>query len=110
VWTNILHNAVDAIRARNSGEGEITVRTALVDRDVIRVQICDNGIGISSDVRERVFLPFFTTKPVGEGIGMGLDLAWRVIVGKHRGSLGVTSVPGDTRFTACLPIRGAEQG
>jgi signal transduction histidine kinase len=107
-WTNIVTNAVDAIRATDSGCGDITVRTNLADTAVIRVEICDTGVGIPADIRDRVFLPFFTTKPVGMGVGMGLDLAWRTIVGRHHGSLGVASVPRDTRFTACLPARGAE--
>ena len=107
-WTNILDNAVDAIHATATGEGAITVRTTLADEGVIGIQICDNGIGMPAGVRDRVFLPFFTTKPVGEGIGMGLDLAWRVIVGMHRGTLNAASDPGETRLSACLPIRGAE--
>jgi signal transduction histidine kinase len=107
-WTNILDNAVDAIQATATGEGVITVRTTLADEGVIGIQICDNGIGIPTGIRDRIFLPFFTTKPVGGGIGMGLDLAWRVIVGMHRGTLRVASDPGDTRLSACLPIHGAE--
>jgi nitrogen-specific signal transduction histidine kinase len=55
-----------------------------------------------------VFLPFFTTKPVGDCVGMGLDLAWRTIVGRHGGTLSAYSAPGETRLTACLPMRGAE--
>jgi signal transduction histidine kinase len=106
-WTNIIDNAIAAIRETETGRGEITVHTALADAGVIRVQICDTGIGIPTDIRDRIFLPFFTTKPVGMGIGMGLDLAWRTIVGRHHGSLGVVSVPGDTRITACLPVHGA---
>jgi signal transduction histidine kinase len=106
-WTNIIDNAIAAIRATETGRGEITVHTALADAGVIRVQICDTGIGIPADIRDRIFLPFFTTKPVGMGVGMGLDLAWRTIVGRHHGSLGVASVPGDTRITACLPVHGA---
>jgi signal transduction histidine kinase len=108
-WTNILDNAIDAIRAADPAQGEITVRTALVDESVIRVQFCDNGIGIAPEILDRVFLPFFTTKPVGDGVGMGLDLAWRTIVGRHGGTLSAYSAPGETRLTACLPIRGAEQ-
>lgn len=107
-WTNIIDNATDAIRAMNGHSGKIAVRTSLLDAGVIRVEISDNGIGIDPLIRDRIFLPFFTTKPVGQGIGMGLDLAWRTIVGLHHGSLSVTSKPGDTRFTACLPIRGCQ--
>ncbi|BBY46667.1 hypothetical protein MARA_00970 (plasmid) [Mycolicibacterium arabiense] len=103
-WTNLVDNAIDAIRATPTGTGVITVRTALVDPAIVRVEIEDTGVGIDAAIRERVFLPFFTTKPVGEGVGMGLDLAWRTIVGLHGGTLGVQSRPGDTRFTACLPL------
>jgi signal transduction histidine kinase len=102
-WTNIVDNAIYAIGASGGDGGQITVRTRLVDGAIVQVELCDNGIGIAPDVRERIFLPFFTTKPVGEGVGMGLDLAWRVIVGKHGGMLSASSTPGDTTFTACLP-------
>ena len=102
-WTNIVDNAIYAIGAACDDGGEITIRTGWVDDRIIQVELCDNGIGIPPDVRDRVFLPFFTTKPVGDGAGMGLDLAWRVIVGKHGGMLSASSTPGDTRITACLP-------
>ncbi|MGC2798347.1 MAG: ATP-binding protein, partial [Mycobacterium sp.] len=51
-----------------------------------------------------IFEPFFTTKPVGEGTGLGLDLAWNIVVKKHRGDLRVESVPGNTRFIVLLPL------
>ena len=50
---------------------------------------------------ERIFTPFFTTKPFGEGTGLGLDLAWRIVVEKHHGDLRVESEPGNTRFIVC---------
>ncbi|RDH79569.1 histidine kinase [Mycolicibacterium moriokaense] len=103
-WTNMVRNAIDAVRATAAGNGTISLRTALIDGNVIRVDICDTGLGVNSAIRDRIFLPFFTTKPVGQGVGMGLDLAWRTIVGLHHGTLTVTSRPGDTRFTACLPV------
>lgn len=105
-WTNIIANAVDALHALDADNGTITVRTDQPEPGVIRVDICDNGIGIDPAIHDRIFLPFFTTKPVGHGVGMGLDLAWRTVVGVHHGSLSVTSQPGATRFTACLPIQG----
>jgi signal transduction histidine kinase len=71
---------------------------------MIRVEICDDGPGIPEDIIGRIFTPFFTTKPFGEGTGLGLDLAWRIVVEKHRGNLSVQSVPGDTRFIVCLPL------
>jgi len=72
---------------------------------MLRVEICDTGPGVPEDVRERIFEPFFTTKPVGEGTGLGLDLAWNIVVKKHRGDLRVESVPGDTRFIVLLPLQ-----
>jgi signal transduction histidine kinase len=105
-WTNIIDNAANAIRASDAGVGTIALRTSQLDSAVIRVEISDTGVGIDPSIRDRIFLPFFTTKSVGEGIGMGLDLAWRTIVGMHRGSLSVRSRPGATTFTACLPSHG----
>lgn len=102
-WTNILNNAVDAIRATGT-PGVISIRTHMADRGVLSIETSDTGIGIDPAIKDRIFLPFFTTKPVGEGVGMGLDMAWRTIVGLHRGSLSVACTPGETRFTACLPL------
>ena len=53
---------------------------------MIRVEICDDGPGIPEDIIDRIFTPFFTTKPFGEGTGLGLDLAWRIVVEKHGGN------------------------
>jgi signal transduction histidine kinase len=104
-WTNIIHNAVDALRSAHTEGSLITIRTAVIDGINLQVEIGDNGPGIPSDVRDRVFQPFFTTKPIGKGIGMGLDLAWRVIVGRHGGTLNVESVPGASRFIARIPLQ-----
>ena len=71
---------------------------------MIRVEICDDGPGIPEDIVDRIFTPFFTTKPVGEGTGLGLDLAWRIVVEKHAGNMAVQSKPGDTRFIVYLPL------
>lgn len=103
VWTNILQNALEAV----GGSGTITLRTARVNDGSIRVELCDDGPGIPDHVIDHVFTPFFTTKPVGEGSGLGLDLAWR-IVDRHGGHLTVESRPGDTRFTVVLPLEVSE--
>jgi signal transduction histidine kinase len=58
-------------------------------------------------VRQHIFEPFFTTKPFGEGTGLGLDLAFNIVVKNHRGDLRVESVPGDTRFIVLLPLETA---
>jgi signal transduction histidine kinase len=99
VWTNLLDNAIDAV----DGHGRITVRTATENGRVL-VEIADDGPGIPEDVRERIFEPFYTTKDVGEGTGLGLDISHRVVVEDHKGDIRVLSEPGDTRFQVRLPI------
>ena len=100
VWTNLIDNAAQAM----NGEGTLTIRTARDDGNVL-VEIGDTGPGIPKEIQERIFEPFFSTKPVGEGTGLGLDIAWRIVVKKHHGDLRVESVPGDTRFQVRLPIQ-----
>ncbi len=100
VWTNLIDNAAAAM----GGEGTLTIRTARDDGHVL-VEIGDTGPGIPTDIQQRIFEPFFSTKPVGEGTGLGLDIAWRIVVNKHHGDLRVESVPGDTRFQVRLPIQ-----
>ncbi len=98
VWTNIIDNAVDAI----DGEGKITIRTRKKD-DWIIVEIEDSGPGIPEDVQQNLFSPFFTTKPVGKGTGLGLNISFNIIQ-KHNGQIKVTSKPGKTQFSVHLPI------
>ena len=98
LWTNLIDNAIDAM----NGKGELRVRTYREDNSVA-VEIVDNGPGISAEVLPHIFEPFFTTKGVGEGTGLGLDTAQR-IVRKHRGSIQVRSKPGDTCFQVLLPL------
>jgi signal transduction histidine kinase len=101
VWTNVIDNAIAAM---GQAGGKLTIRTAREGDTMLRVEICDTGPGVPADVRERIFEPFFTTKPFGEGTGLGLDLAWNIVVKNHRGDLRVESVPGDTRFIVLLPL------
>ena len=101
VWTNIIDNALAAMRDKG---GTLTIRTGREGDKLARIEICDTGPGIPEEAREHIFEPFFTTKPVGEGTGLGLDLAFNIIVKKHRGDLRVESVPGDTRFIVLLPL------
>jgi signal transduction histidine kinase len=103
VWTNMIDNAAQAM----AGSGTLTIRTAREEGCVL-VEIGDTGPGIPPDVQQRIFEPFFTTKPVGEGTGLGLDIAWRIVVNKHHGDIRVESVPGDTRFQVLLPIASAQ--
>lgn len=98
VWTNIIDNAIDAMK----GQGELRVRVYR-EQDCVVVEIGDNGSGIPPEVEAHMFEPFYTTKAVGEGTGLGLDTAQR-IVRKHRGNIQVESEPGDTRFQVWLPV------
>jgi len=98
VWTNLIDNAVDAMQ----GAGELRIRTAR-ELDRLLVEIGDNGPGIPPEIRDRIFEPFFTTKGVGQGTGLGLETASR-IVREHGGDITVESAPGDTRFQIRLPL------
>jgi signal transduction histidine kinase len=99
VWTNLIDNAIDAV----DGKGRITVRTASENGRVL-VEVADDGPGIPEDMRKRIFEPFYTTKDVGEGTGLGLDISYRVVVEDHKGDIRVLSEPGDTRFQVRLPV------
>lgn len=101
VWTNIIDNAIAAMGEKG---GTLRIRTCREGEKMARVEICDTGPGVPDDVRQRIFEPFFTTKPFGEGTGLGLDLAFNIVVKKHRGDLRVESTPGDTRFIVLLPL------
>ena len=99
VWSNIMHNAIQAM----DGHGTLTIRTAR-QGNMVRVEIGDDGPGIAEENLSRICTPFFTTKPFGQGTGLGLDLARRIIVEKHKGDIRVESQPGDTRFIILLPL------
>ncbi|WP_082516295.1 ATP-binding protein [Cellulomonas sp. Leaf395] len=103
VWTNLIDNAAQAM----DGYGTLTLTTRRVD-DWLEVEVADTGAGIPESVVGRIFEPFFTTKPVGSGTGLGLDISWRIVVGKHHGDLTVSSEPGDTRFLVRLPYSPTE--
>lgn len=71
------------------------------------VEIEDNGPGIPPEVVPRVFEPFFTSKPQGQGTGLGLDTAWRIVSEEHNGTITAISRPGKTVFRVSLPIAPA---
>jgi signal transduction histidine kinase len=100
VWTNLIDNAIDAM----DGSGEITLRTSARGTSSIVVEICDNGPGIQPEIQDRVFQPFFTTKPQGVGTGLGLHIVYNIIVDKHHGRVDVESQPGMTCFKVSLPV------
>ncbi|MBI2935444.1 MAG: histidine kinase [Chloroflexi bacterium] len=100
VWTNIMDNALDAMQTH----GELVLRTYAKDGYVV-VEIRDTGPGIPPEIQPRIFEPFFTTKPPGQGTGLGLHIAYNIIVHKHHGDIRVTSTPGSTCFHVTLPTR-----
>jgi signal transduction histidine kinase len=100
VWTNLVDNAVDAM----DGVGTLTVSTRR-DGDAVVVEIRDTGAGMSPDVQQRAFEAFYTTKDVGRGTGLGLDIARRIVVERHGGSVEIESQPGDTRLRVRLPVK-----
>jgi signal transduction histidine kinase len=102
VWTNLVDNAVDAMDGMD-GTGRLTVRTAR-EGDQVLVEIGDNGPGVPEAAAAHILEPFYTTKPVGKGTGLGLDICWRIVVQRHHGDLRFTSAPGDTRFQVLLPL------
>jgi signal transduction histidine kinase len=97
VWANLIGNAIDAVA--DGGSVEVSARHE--DGSVV-VQVVDNGPGIPADLRERIFEPFFTTKPAGDGVGLGLAIARR-LVDQHEGELEIDSSPGHTEFRVILP-------
>jgi signal transduction histidine kinase len=98
VWLNLIDNAVDAVST--GGRVEVTARRR---GDRVVVSVIDNGPGVPPELKARIFDPFFTTKPVGEGTGLGLDIARR-LVARHDGTIDVESRPGRTEFRVSVPL------
>ncbi|HKG25120.1 MAG TPA: ATP-binding protein [Thermomicrobiales bacterium] len=103
VWTNIIDNAIDAM----GGTGTIAISTRR-DGDRAVVEIADDGCGIPPEQLSRIFEPFFTTKPQGQGTGLGLDIAWRIVTEEHGGSIEAESTPGKTVFRVSLPLASVD--
>ncbi len=101
VWTNLIENALDAMKDR----GHLQVSTCRRG-DEVHVEITDDGPGIPEELQERIWEPFFTTKPLGQGTGLGLDIALRIIERRHGGRICLLrSKPGETRFRVELPLK-----
>jgi signal transduction histidine kinase len=101
VWTNLIDNAVDAME----GEGTLRVSTRS-EGDTVVVEIADTGPGMPESVAARAFEAFYTTKDVGKGTGLGLDIARRIVVDRHRGTIDIDSTPTGTVLRVRLPISG----
>lgn len=106
VFMNLLDNAIDSISAKSSGtQGEIKIKTKLLNRNKISIQILDNGVGVSEELQSQLFDPFFTTKPVGQGTGLGLFISHKIIVNQHDGNLYCNSNFGQgAEFIVEIPI------
>jgi len=101
VIMNLVSNAIDAC----PNNASVTVRTAPIDDEGVRIDVIDTGTGIPPEIRQRIFDPFFTTKPQGEGTGLGLSISYG-IVKDHNGTIELDSTPGKgTTFTVKLPKR-----
>ena len=98
VWGNLIDNALDA--ADNGGRVQVLANRE--DQSVV-VRILDDGAGIPHEIRDRIFDPFFTTKPMGQGTGLGLDIARR-LVRHNEGAIAFESQPGRTEFRVTLPM------
>jgi signal transduction histidine kinase len=105
VWTNLIDNAVDAME----GSGMLRVATR-VEAGKVVIEIGDTGPGMPSQVVARAFEAFYTTKEVGKGTGLGLDIARRIVVERHGGKISIDSGPAGTTLRVELPVRQSESG
>jgi signal transduction histidine kinase len=103
VWTNLIDNAVDAM----DGVGTLQIATR-ADGDHVVVEFGDTGQGMPTQVAARAFEAFYTTKDVGKGTGLGLDIARRIIVERHGGTISIDSRPGRTVLRVRVPARASE--
>jgi predicted ATPase/signal transduction histidine kinase len=115
VFMNLLANAIDALEESNTGHSfndivvnpnRITITTKINDgKNQAVISIQDNGMGMSEEVKARIFDHLFTTKPVGKGTGLGLAIAYQIVVEKHGGTIEVNSIPGQgASFVISIPI------
>jgi signal transduction histidine kinase len=100
VWTNLIDNALDAM----GGAGTLRLTTRAEGNDVV-IEVGDTGPEMPPQVAARAFEPFYTTKDVGQGTGLGLDIARRIIVERHHGTITIDSRPGETVLRVRIPAR-----
>ena len=119
VFMNLLSNAIYALNHydRESSPEQIkneprtiTIATSMLNREWVRISFKDNGPGMTSDVKNRLFNPFFTTKPLGEGTGLGLSISYQIVVEKHGGDLKCFSQPDrGAEFVIEIPIKQSDR-
>ena len=100
VWTNLIDNAIDAM----DGAGTLRLATR-AEGDNVVIEVGDTGPGMPPEVAARAFEAFYTTKDVGKGTGLGLDIAQRIVVERHGGTLTIDSRPGETVLRVRIPSR-----
>jgi len=116
VFLNLFGNGfyATAKRQRDGGGPGFRPTLTVATRDLgeaVEIRVRDNGIGIPPGIRDKLFQPFFTTKPTGEGTGLGLSIAWDIVTQQHGGSIEVDSREGEfTEFTIRLPHNGDRLG
>ena len=86
-----------------AGKGRLKITTTR-DGNYVCVEVADSGTGIPLEIQSRIFESFFTTKPVGQGTGLGLDIVRRIVENRHHGTISLESKPGSTRFLIRLPL------
>ncbi|MEP7019152.1 MAG: ATP-binding protein [Pseudonocardiales bacterium] len=99
VWTNLIDNAIDAM----DGAGTLRIAAGLDDVGHVVVEIADTGPGMPREVQAHAFEPFYTTKDVGKGTGLGLDISRRIVVEHHSGEIEIESEPGSTVLRVRIP-------
>ncbi len=111
VFMNILSNAIDALEESiacgqwSKDKPKIIISTEQLSSDTVKIRIADNGCGIPEEVKQKIFNPFFTTKPVGSGTGLGLSISYQIVVDKHKGELFCNSnLDEGTEFIIYLPM------
>jgi signal transduction histidine kinase len=113
VFLNLFGNGFYAAakKSRAAGDGPVLKVTTRDLGNEIEVRVRDNGTGIPAESRNRLFQPFFTTKPTGEGTGLGLSISYDIVTQQHGGTIGVDSEFGAfTEFTVRLPRRSMASG
>lgn len=100
VWTNLIDNAIDAMEGRENNILEIKT---IKDGTFINISVIDNGVGVPESIKDKIFDPFYTTKAIGKGTGLGLDVVQQII-NQHNGKIYLNSNPGRTEFKICIPI------